>query len=361
MFNISEHTDTTYPVAQPKLVTAYPDTGASGHYFMADSSIPSFSTNPLPVHCPDGNTIISNSKIKLNLPNIPPEANEARVFNTLHNGNLLSIGALCDHNCKATFMKDSMNVKNPSGKLVLEGPRNATNGLWDVKIPVQTSPHQHAHIVNGVIRAKTSKSDLVEFLHKALGSPSISTFVKAIKSGFLSSFPGLTADLVNQHLPKSINTAKGHQQQIRQGFQSTKSNPDPVTSLQLPDGPERTDVILAAISHVPATGKAYGDLTGRYPVQSSNGHNYQLVIYHYDGNCILVEPIKSRQKGDILNAYRKIHKRLVVNGMKPKLQTLDNEASDILLQYMKSNKIDVQLAPPHMHRRNLAERDRRDI
>ena len=42
--------------------------------------------------------------------------------------------------------------------------------------------------------------------------------------------------------------------------------------------------------------------------------------------------------------------------MKPKLQTLDNEASDILLQYMKSNKIDVQLAPPHMHRRNLAER-----
>jgi hypothetical protein len=104
---------------------------------MADSSIPSYSTNPLPVHCPDGNTIISNSKIKLNLPNIPPEANEARVFNTLQNGNLLSIGALCDHNCKATFMKDSMNVKNPSGKLVLEGPRNATNGLWDVKIPVQ--------------------------------------------------------------------------------------------------------------------------------------------------------------------------------------------------------------------------------
>jgi hypothetical protein len=93
-------------------------------------------------------------------------------------------------------------------------------------------------------------------------------------------------------------------------FQSTKSNPDhsttPATSLQLPDGLERTDVILAAISHVPANGKAYGDLTGRYPVQSSNGHNYQLVIYHYDGNCILVEPIKSRQKGDILNAYRKI-------------------------------------------------------
>ena len=75
MFNISEHTKTTYPVAQPKLVTAYPDTtGASGHYFMADSSIPSYSTNPPPVHCPDGNTIISNRKIKLNLPHIPPEA-----------------------------------------------------------------------------------------------------------------------------------------------------------------------------------------------------------------------------------------------------------------------------------------------
>ena len=38
------------------------------------------------------------------------------------------------------------------------------------------------------------------------------------------------------------------------------------------------------------------------------------------------------------------------------MQTLDNEASDILLEYMRNNKIDIQLAPPHIHRRNLAER-----
>ena len=35
---------------------------------------------------------------------------------------------------------------------------------------------------------------------------------------------------------------------------------------------------------------------------------------------------------------------------------LDNETSQILLDYMNKNKIVAQLAPPHMHRRNLAER-----
>ena len=35
---------------------------------------------------------------------------------------------------------------------------------------------------------------------------------------------------------------------------------------------------------------------------------------------------------------------------------LDNETSAILLAYLQKNKIDVQLAPPHMHRHNLAER-----
>ena len=41
--------------------------------------------------------------------------------------------------------------------------------------------------------------------------------------------------------------------------------------------------------------------------------------------------------------------------MKPKLRTLDNEASQLLLDYIKDEDIDYQLVPPHMHHRNLAE------
>lgn len=77
--------------------------------------------------------------------------------------------------------------------------------------------------------------------------------------------------------------------------------------------------------------------------------NYILVEYHYDTNAILAIPMKTRNKGDILNAYRAIHIKLVAQGLKPKLQMLDNETSTLLLNYIQKNKIQVQLATPHMH------------
>ena len=44
-------------------------------------------------------------------------------------------------------------------------------------------------------------------------------------------------------------------------------------------------------------GTAYSDLTDRYPIQSFEGNNYILIIYHYNFNAILAEPIKNREKG----------------------------------------------------------------
>ena len=39
----------------------------------------------------------------------------------------------------------------------------------------------------------------------------------------------------------------------------------------------------------------YTDLTGRFPYRSSQGNEYILVGYNYDGNDILAEAIKNRQ------------------------------------------------------------------
>eukprot|EP00978_Attheya_sp_CCMP212_P035004 scaffold150080_cov24-Attheya_sp.AAC.1 len=83
---------------------------------------------------------------------------------------------------------------------------------------------------------------------------------------------------------------------------------------------------------------AFGDLTGQYPHMSSRGNKYILIIYDYDTNAIIAEPLKGRTKGDILNGYRNVHKLLARNGYKPTMQTLDNEASDILLEYMSTSK-----------------------
>eukprot|EP00978_Attheya_sp_CCMP212_P006676 scaffold15489_cov53-Attheya_sp.AAC.4 len=49
-------------------------------------------------------------------------------------------------------------------------------------------------------------------------------------------------------------------------------------------------------------------------------------------------------------------RNLSQNSLQPKLQRLDNEASAILQQFMTEQDIDFQLAPPHLHRRNAAER-----
>ena len=61
--------------------------------------------------------------------------------------------------------------------------------------------------------------ELSQYLHACLFSPTTSTLHKAIKKGFLKTFPGLTTSLV-KHLLKSIATAQGHLTH-EQGFRST--------------------------------------------------------------------------------------------------------------------------------------------
>ena len=81
-----------------------------------------------------------------------------------------------------------------------------------------------------------------------------------------------------------------------------------------------------------------------------------LIVYDYDSNMILAEPMKSRSGAEYLAAYQKIHSLLTSRGLKPQMQNLDNEASTALQQFMHEEAIDYQLAPPHVHRTNAAER-----
>jgi hypothetical protein len=81
-----------------------------------------------------------------------------------------------------------------------------------------------------------------------------------------------------------------------------------------------------------------------------------MVCYVYDCKYIKVIPMKSRSASEWVKAYDHIHQELTVKGFKPKLQTLDNEASDALKNFFTANDVEYQLVPPHCHRRNAAER-----
>jgi hypothetical protein len=65
--------------------------------------------------------------------------------------------------------------------------------------------------------------------------------------------------------------------------------------------------------------------------------------------------MKSRSASEWEKAYDNVHQELTIKGFKPKLQTLDNEASTALKNFFTVNDIAYQLVPPHCHRRNAAE------
>jgi hypothetical protein len=81
-----------------------------------------------------------------------------------------------------------------------------------------------------------------------------------------------------------------------------------------------------------------------------------MILYDYNSNSILAEPMKSRTDDEIIRSYQALHDRLIAAGLKPQLQKLDNEASRCLKQFLNTNDIEFQLVPPHSHCCNAAKR-----
>ena len=95
---------------------------------------------------------------------------------------------------------------------------------------------------------------------------------------------------------------------------------------------------------------------GKLPITYIQGNNYLLLIYVYDANTILEEPLKSRSSSHILEAYTEQVKHVTNRGYRPRVHWLDNEASVSLKKYDPQEDIGYQLVPPQIHCVNPAER-----
>ena len=100
----------------------------------------------------------------------------------------------------------------------------------------------------------------------------------------------------------------------------------------------------------------YSDQTGKFPVRSYRGMQYIMVIIEMDSNAILVEAMRNRTSGKMVQAYQKLVDRLKLHGFKPNMHILDNECSAEFKQTIIENGMKYQLVPPHDHRRNIAEK-----
>ena len=91
---------------------------------------------------------------------------------------------------------------------------NQNEDMTECKIP-------EPHFAGSLYGAK-SKADMINFLHLACWSPCKSVLITGIKNNFLSTWPGLTKQLVQKFLPKSEATAKCHIRLSFKGKQSTR-------------------------------------------------------------------------------------------------------------------------------------------
>jgi hypothetical protein len=296
----------------------------------------------------------SSHTAELNIPEMNAAASIAHVFPGMANHSLLSVGQLCNEGYTVTFKNTSVTICDPQEFQILSGARDLDTGLWRINLSKDNQQLQQS-VANNIYELRNTGAS-VHYLHKAMFSPTKSALLQAIKNGHLVTWPGLTEEAINKHLKLTPATAMGHMNKRRQNIRSTSKTPITTAIGDVPT----TDINLGTKTHLVYAvlvdqGQLYTDLTGKFPVRSSKGNYYVMVCYVYECNYVKVFPMKSRSASEWVKAYDHIHQELTAKGFKPKLQTLDNEASAALKHFFTTNDVEYQLVPPHCHRRNAAE------
>ena len=199
---------------------------------------------------------------------LPSNAKTAHEFPTMKQ-NLLSVPLLCNANYITAFCKDKVLILKDNEKLnkclkaekpILEGKRDYSTNLWEIPVgtkTVESTPTQEltiardmnnnqckmkiAHTVNSAYQQR-SAAELQAFLHGTLCAPRVSTLIKAIKTDWLSTFPGISVKGVQRHLPKSTITAMGHLDKYRKNTRSTRK--EKIDELMAEDDDDEDDVQL---------------------------------------------------------------------------------------------------------------------
>lgn len=164
---------------------------------------------------------------------------------------------------------------------------------------------------------------------------------------------------MRRHFPEAVETTKGHMRRVKSGVRSTKAQKEEAPEVEAAAAElaalrqKHRDVYVEVkdISEM-----VYTDQTGRFPVVSSQGHKYIMILVEVDGNYIANEAMKSRETSEIVRAYKAIIQKLKRRGITPKKQMLDNEAPEKYLQVIEEEGIEWELVPPNNHQRNVAER-----
>jgi hypothetical protein len=188
---------------------------------------------------------------------------------------IISLADFCNRGCTATFTATSALITHGT-KTIIKSSKAPEQKLWPIDLDkLKDIPESEAHVAI----SHNFNADYVNFWHACLGSPPVSTLIRALRAGYLQSLPRLTARMVSDNPPQSLATAQGHLDLVRQQHRQHLSinNHDEV----IDDGSENNmgttgqAYIVAEILNI--SDIVHSDLTGRFPVSSRTGNNYILV------------------------------------------------------------------------------------
>jgi hypothetical protein len=262
----------TPPLIEPH-ETAVLDSGCTGHFLLVNAPCLNKikSQNPLTVRLPNGATMESTHTSALNIPELNKAVSIAHVFPVMANHYLLYVGQLSNEGYTVTFRNESVIIYNSQELQILRGAQDLDTGLWRINMRKEHQKPQLA-VANNVYEFPSTGA-LVNYLHKAMVSPTKSALLQAVKNGHLVTWPGLTEKAINKHLKLTPATTMGHMNQRRQNIRSTSKTPltsdiEDVTVTPAGLG-THTHLVYAVLVD---QGQLYTDLTGNFPVRSSKGN-----------------------------------------------------------------------------------------
>lgn len=342
------------------------DSGASNIY-LTPSDAQRYATNvqptssPIHVNLPDGNIASSSHTCTLDYPALPPAVTTGHVLPGLAHFSLVPVNNFAQAGCKIIFDDSAVRIYH-KGKCIIQGCRHPTTGLWIVPLSqaiaqqqqLPTTPSAHLDLASSAYTMPT-KQQATSYMHQCLSSPPISSLLQASRSGFLESFPHLSPRDITTYLAPSPATPKGHLRRQRKHHRTTHPRARPSPSPVQQSTQECNMFCLAVLADL-HKGTIYNDNTGKFPVQSLDGHQFFFVTYVYDLNVILARPLKNQQSDTIIAMYKEIFAFLQEKGFTPKFNVCDNQASAAIKAFLHTQQCDGQFVIPADHRVLAAER-----
>ena len=157
---------------------------------------------------------------------------------------------------------------------------------------------------------------LVHYLHGDAGFPTKETWLQVIRKGGYLTCPLTTVKNVNKHFPESDDIQKFHICNLLLGVRFTQNNPPLApspTPLSIPILPTK-DVFVTVYN---PRKTIFTDQTGKFPLRSSRGNQYQMIVHDIDSASSWIKPMKNRTEVEIVLARLQALARMKLQGIVP--------------------------------------------